>query len=109
MIGYAVLFGISFLDNTTINAAAFCAVNYALAVIQYRCGRKAAVLHTAFLCFIMVGAEILVALLISLFGYEFYAYTYNFRVMVVLVILSKLLYLVMWQWMTIIALCFTES
>lgn len=94
VIGYAVLFGISFLDNTTINAAAFCAVNYVLAVIHYRCGRKAAVLHTAFLCFIMVGAEILVALLISLFGYEFYAYTYNFRVMVVLVILSKLLYLV---------------
>ena len=41
----------------------------------------------------MVGAEILVALLISLFGFEFAAYTYNFRVMVALVILSKLLYL----------------
>lgn len=94
VMGYAVLFAVSFWDNTTVNAVAFSVVNYALIVSNYQCGTKAALLHTAFLCFIMVGAEILVALLISLFGYEFSAYTYNFRVMVVLVILSKLLYLV---------------
>lgn len=41
----------------------------------------------------MVGSEIIVALWISLYGYEFSAYTYNFQVMVLLIILSKLLYL----------------
>lgn len=41
----------------------------------------------------MVVSEILIALVISLFGYEFDAYTYNFSVMIVLIILSKLLYL----------------
>lgn len=91
--GYIFLFIISLLDNTTVNAALFCCVNLALIELNYQCNIKTALLHTAFLCFVMVGAEILVALLISLFGYKFDAYTYNFGVMVVLVILSKLLYL----------------
>lgn len=92
-IGYSLLFAVSLLDNTTLNAIFFCFVNFVLVEWNYQCNARTALLHTAFLCFIMVGAEILVALLISLFGYEFAAYTYNFRVMVVLVILSKLLYL----------------
>ena len=91
--GYAVLFAVSLLDNTTGNAIAFCIVNYILIKLNYQISRKTALLHTALLCFIMIGAEILVALFISSFGYEFDAYTYNFNVMVVLVILSKLLYL----------------
>lgn len=91
--GYSILFVISLLDNTTINALFFCCINFTLTVLNYRCNIKTALLHTAFLCFIMVGAEILVALIISVFGYEFSAYTYNLGVMVVLVILSKLLYL----------------
>lgn len=92
--GYIFLFTISQLDNTTVNAVFFCCVNLVLIRLNYQCNVKTALLHTAFLCFVMVGAEILVALLISLFGYEFAAYTYDFGVMVVLVILSKLLYLV---------------
>ena len=94
LIGYVFLFVVSLLDNTTVNAAFFCFVNLVLIELNYQCNVKTALLHTAYLCFVMVGAEILVALLISLFGYEFAAYTYNFGVMVVLVILSKLLYLV---------------
>lgn len=93
LIGYVFLFAVSLLDNTTVNAAFFCCVNLVLIELNYQCNVKTALLHTAYLCFVMVGAEILVALLISLFGYEFAAYTYNFGVMVVLVILSKLLYL----------------
>ena len=41
----------------------------------------------------MTIAEILIALLISLFGHEFAAYTYNFSVMIALVVMSKMLYL----------------
>ena len=93
-IGYALLFGVSMLDNTTANAASFFVVNYTLARLDYECSKKNAVLHTAYLTFVMVGAEILVALLISAFGFEFSAYTYDFGVMVALIILSKFLYLV---------------
>ena len=41
----------------------------------------------------MVGAELLVVLIIGLFGYAFSAYTYNFHIMLILAVLSKLLYL----------------
>lgn len=92
-IGYAVLFVFSLLNNTTINAISFSIANFILIKQNYQCNAKTALLHTAFLCFIMVGAEIIVALWIGLFGYEFSAYTYNFQVMVLLIILSKLLYL----------------
>lgn len=92
-VGYGFLFIVSLLDNTTINALFFCIVNFILVKLNYQCCTKTVLLHIAFLCFVMVGAEILVALLIGLFGYEFSAYTYNWGVMITLVILSKLLYL----------------
>lgn len=92
-IGYAVLFLSSLLNNTTINGISFCIVNFFLIKQNYQCNTKTTLLHTAFLCFVMVGSEIIVALWISLYGYEFSAYTYNFQVMVLLIILSKLLYL----------------
>lgn len=94
LIGYGALFAFSLLDNTTVNAVAFCVVNYILIRLNYPCGGKTAVLHSAFLCFAMVGSELLVDLIIGRFGYAFSAYTYNFRIMLVLAILSKLLYLV---------------
>lgn len=92
-IGYTFLFVFSLFDNTTINAISFCIVNFFLIKHNYQCNTKIALLHTAFLCFIMIGAEIIVALFISLYGYEFSSYTYNFSIMVLLIILSKLLYL----------------
>ena len=91
--GYAMLFAVSLFENTTVNAVAFCIVNFCLIAINYLCSTKTALLHSAFLCFIMIGAELLVNLLIGIFGYEFAAYTYNFGIMVVFVIFSKLLYL----------------
>lgn len=92
-IGYTVLFVFSFLNNTTINAISFSIINFFLIKQNYQCNTKTVLLHTAFLCFVMVGSEIIVALWLSLYGYEFSAYTYNFQVMVLLIILSKLLYL----------------
>jgi len=92
-IGYTVLFAFSLLSNTTINAISFGVVNFLLIKQNYRCNTKTAFLHTAFLCFVMIGSEIIVALWLSLCGYEFSAYTYNFQVLILLVILSKLLYL----------------
>lgn len=93
VIGYAILFVVSRLDNTSINALAFSVINYTLITLNYQCSKKTALLHTAFLCFAMVGSEIFIALFIGLFGYDFSAYTYDHHVMIALAILSKLLYL----------------
>lgn len=59
LIGYSLLFAASLLGNTTINALLFCLVNFALTEWYYQCNIRTALLHTAFLCFIMVGAEFL--------------------------------------------------
>ena len=91
--GYIALFACSFLSNTTLNAVSFCAVNFILIRYNYRCNVKMALLHTAFLYFIMVGAELIIDLIIGLFGYSFAAYTYDFHIMLVFAVLSKLLYL----------------
>lgn len=94
-IGYAVLFAVSFADNTAMNVFFFCVINFGLIYFNYRCGVRTALVHAAFLSFLMTVAEILIALLISSFGHEFAAYTYNFSVMVALVVMSKMLYLAM--------------
>lgn len=93
VIGYTILFAFSLLDNTTINALTFCAINYILIRLNYQCSIKTALLHTTFLCFCMVGAELLVVLILGLLGYAFSAFAHNFHVMLVLAVLSKLLYL----------------
>lgn len=95
LFGYAVLFAVSLLDNTPINVCSFCMINFLLIIINYHCGWKTALVHSALLSFLMTVAEILIALLISLFGHEFAAYTYNFSVMVALVVMSKMLYLIL--------------
>lgn len=91
--GYAVLFVFSFLDDTTVNAIMFCVVNFILIKRNYSCSIKTTLLHSAFMCFAMVGAEVLVALWLGIYGYEFSAYTNDFRAMIALAILGKLLYL----------------
>lgn len=90
--GYAVLFVFSFLDDTTVNAIMFCVVNFILIKQNYSCSIKTTLLHSAFMCFAMVGAEVLVALWLGIYGYEFSAYTNDFRAMIALAILGKLLY-----------------
>lgn len=92
-IGHLVLFLFSLLGSTTANAISFFIINYCLIQVNYQCSRRTALLQSAFLCFIMIGAELLVNLFIGAFGYEFAAFTYNLGVMIVLVVLSKLLYL----------------
>lgn len=91
--GHLVLYLFSLLGSTTANAISFFVINYCLMQINYQCSRRTALLQSAFLCFIMIGAELLVNLFIGAFGYEFAAFTYNLGVMIVLVVLSKLLYL----------------
>lgn len=92
-VGYTFLYTISLFNNTTVNAVFASIINFSLIQLNYLCSWKAALLHTAFLCFLMAGSELLPAVFIGLFGYEFSAYRYDFHVLVMLAIFSKLLYL----------------
>ena len=91
---YLVLYGISFLDITALNTISFFAANLVILYTNFYCPLKTAILHSAFLSFIMTIAEVLIALLIQVFLNDFAAYTYNLSVMVIMAILSKSLYLV---------------
>ncbi len=94
-VAYGILFGISMLNMTTLNAISFTLLNFLLMAFLYRCGVKMAIIHSALLCFYVMIAEILVSLVITLFGYSFSAYTQNFGVMLSLIVWSKLLYMVL--------------
>lgn len=91
---YGILFGISMWNIPILNAVCFTLVNFLLIAFLYRCGLKTALIHAAFLCFLVLAGELLVSLVIALFGYSFSAYTENFAVMLTLIIWSKLLYMV---------------
>lgn len=93
--GYAVLYGISLFKVSAANTIAFCVINLFLAWLNYDCSVKSVVLHAAFLTFIMAIAEILIALVMSLFGYAFTAYSENISVLIAMAVTSKLLYLVL--------------
>ena len=93
-LGYGVLFGCSQFNSTIVNAASFAIINFLLIALNYRCSMKVALIHAAFLCFLVVAGELLVSLVITLFGYSFTEYTHKFSIMLTLIIWSKLLYMV---------------
>lgn len=93
-VAYALLFAVSRLENTTVNSISFLLANLILLQINYQSSAKSSLLHCSFLTFIMLMSEVVTALVIGLFGYEFAAYTYDFSVMVTLMVFSKFLYYV---------------
>lgn len=93
-IGYTILFLISLRVNAMINSVSFGIINCVLFIYGYRIKCRNAFLHAAFLCFIMLIAEVLVSLVINFFGYDFTEYTHNVAIMILLSFWSKLLYLI---------------
>ena len=89
---YASLFALSLINSLTINAASFFAVNIVIIALCYGGSIKITLLHAAFMTFVMIGSEIIVALLINTVVYDYTAYTYNFTVLVTLCVCSKLIY-----------------
>lgn len=89
---YILLFCITRLDSVILNGTAFFLSNLLLLWRNYECKLKSAVLHSAFLTSIMALTEIIVAWVISLFGFRFGAYAYNLAVMIVMAVISKMLY-----------------
>lgn len=95
LVGYAALYIVSLFKASAANTVSFCVVNFLLALQNYNCSAKSALLHAALLTFIMAIAEILMALVISLFGNEFTAYAEDLSVLIAMAVTSKLLYLVL--------------
>lgn len=89
---YAVLFVLSFLDNLAVNAVSFFVANAVMISVCYRCTKKSVILHSAFMTFTMIGAEVVVTLLINFVVNDYTAYTYNFAVFITLGVCSKLMY-----------------
>ena len=94
VIGYTILFFISLRVNAMINSVSFGIINSILFIYGYRIKCRNAFLHAAFLCFVMLIAEVLVSLVINFFGYDFTEYTHNTVILILLSFWSKLLYLV---------------
>lgn len=95
VISYSSLFGIYQLGITVLNTVSFFVVNYILSYFLYHCAAQTAVLHSAFLSFIMTIAEVLIGLVMAVFVGDFAAYTYSVSVMIPMAIMSKLLYLLL--------------
>ena len=93
LIGYAILFGISRIDNIILNTSSFFLVNLFLAWFLYHCPPKTAMLHGAFLSFIMTLSEVLVALVIAALVGDFAAYSYDISAMILMAVISKQFYL----------------
>lgn len=94
-LSYSILFLIYYLDITILNTLGFFLFNYLLSLFIYSCAHKTAILHSAFLSFIMTISEILTGLLMSVFVGDFAAYTYDISIMIPMAIISKLLYLIL--------------
>lgn len=93
-LGYGILFGLSWLDRIVPDAIGFTLINFLLIIFNYRCGIKTALIHSAFLCFLMMTAEILISLVITLFGYSYSECTRDFTMLLTLMVWSKMLYMV---------------
>lgn len=92
-LGYLLLYAISIIDSAALNTISFFFVHFFLLKICYVCKTSSAVLHSAFLCFVMSITELLMALLISTFTDNYTAFKNNLVVMIALAVSSKLLYL----------------
>ena len=94
VLGYLLLFCLSIYATPALNLLMFFFINLILLLFNFKCSAKAGILQSAFLTFSNGASEVLVNLILTSFSFDYNAYTYNFAVMLALVILSKLLYLV---------------
>lgn len=92
LIGYGILFSVTWFSSVIVNSIAFFLVNLLLAWKNFQCPFRLVALHAAFLTSIMAITEVVAAWVISLFGFPFGAYADNLAVMVVMAVISKLLY-----------------
>ncbi len=94
LLAYAALFAIHFLGSSGLNTFCFFLANAFLGWFNVSCTKRAAILHSALLAFIMHITELIILMALNLFGYEFDAYRYNDMVLIALCAASKLLFMV---------------
>lgn len=89
---YCILWLFFQLGSFFVNALLFFIGNLILILLCYSTGKTAAVLHAAFMTFVMIITEIIVmVLLTALFG-DYAAFTYDLMAQIVTSVLSKILY-----------------
>lgn len=91
-LGYGLLFLASQFKSVLVNVVLSFTINAVILALNYICGRRSALLHSAFLTFVMGISELLVNLAIMTFTEDYFAYTYSFAVLTLLAVFSKLLY-----------------
>ena len=93
IIGYLTLFLVSRFENSLANTAAFFLVNIIIVVCLYNCKAAFAILHCAFLTFVMCITEVLVALALEHYTGSYDAFRHSFTAMIAAASISKIFYL----------------
>lgn len=83
------------LNFTWVNTACICTANFILVFFCYNCRAKSAILHAAFLSFIMTISEILVGLLLGILGCSYTVNISDMKNLLTMMVLSKILYLLL--------------
>lgn len=92
-VGYIFCFFIYEIDRTWVNIISCFIVNLISACWLYDCNIKIGTIHAAFLSFLMTISEIITSLFLGVLGYEFDTYISNLRIMLIMAIISKTMYL----------------
>ena len=93
VVGYIFLFCVSRLENSIVNTTAFLIVNVSIVLLLYRCKIAPAVLHCAFLTFVMSITEVIVALVLERITGDYDSFRYSFPAMLAVASSSKVMYL----------------
>lgn len=94
LLGYIILYFISFTDNYILNAIAFFVINFIFISIMYQCQLQTAFFHASITTIVMCTSELMVFNIISHYIPDFFAdNTFLFN-LVILTVFSKLLYFI---------------
>lgn len=93
IIGYLTLFLVSRFENSLANTAAFFLVNIIIVVCLYNCKAAFAILHCAFLTFVMCITEVMVALALEHYTGSYDAFRHSLTAMIAAASISKIFYL----------------
>lgn len=94
LLGYTVLYFISFTDNYILNETAFFIVNFAFIGVMYQCQIQAAFFHAAITTTVMCTSELIVFNIISHYIPDFFADDKFIFNLVILAVFSKLIYFI---------------
>lgn len=107
-LGYSVLFAASFFDNSWLNLVLFFFINLICIFIMYQHKLLTALFHALFITISMLLGEVCISRLFFYFEPAFYGKGTDFRNLVIISIISKLLYFLILQCVSIYIKQFLE-